>query len=55
MTTTNYHNGYTIAGNFTVERELPFDSVLQVGYVFNNAVSLYGSQYPNGYVGADPR
>jgi hypothetical protein len=54
VTTTNYHNGYTIAGNFTVERELPFDSVLQVGYVFNNAVSLYGSQYPNGYVGADP-
>ena len=54
VTTTNYHNGYTISGNFTIERELPWDFVLQTGYVFNNAVSLYGSQYPNMYVGADP-
>jgi hypothetical protein len=54
VTTNDYHNGYTLSGNLTVERELPFDTVLQVGYVFNNAVSLYASQYPNAYVGADP-
>ncbi len=54
VTTNDYHNGYTLSGNFTIERELPWDSVLQAGYVFNNAVSLYGSQYPNGYAGAAP-
>jgi hypothetical protein len=54
VTTDNYHNGYTLSGNFTIERELPWDTVLQAGYVFNNAVSLYGSQYPNGYAGAAP-
>ncbi len=54
LTTNDYHNGYTMSGNFTVERELPFHTVLQAGYVFNNAVGLYASQYPNGYVGADP-
>ena len=54
LTTTDYHNGYTISGNLTVEHEFGHDIVLQVGYVFNNAVSLYASQYPNGYVGADP-
>ena len=54
LTTTNYHNGYTLSGNFTVERELPWNTFLQAGWVFNNAVSLYGSQFPNGYVGADP-
>ncbi|HKW98604.1 MAG TPA: TonB-dependent receptor [Bryobacteraceae bacterium] len=54
VTTNNYHNGYTLSGNFTIERELPWNSILQAGYVFNNAVSLYGSQYPNGYAGAAP-
>ena len=54
LTATDYHNGYTISGNVTVEHEFAHDIVLQVGYVFNNAVSLYASQYPNGYVGADP-
>lgn len=54
LTTNNYRNGYTISGNFTIERELVHDTVLQAGYVFNNAVGLYASQYPNGYTGAAP-
>jgi hypothetical protein len=54
LTTTNFQNGYTMSGNLTVEHELPFDTVLQVGYVMNNAVKLYASQWPNAYVGADP-
>jgi len=52
LTSNDLHNGYTISGNLTVERELPFDTVLQAGYVFNNAVSLYASQFPNAYSGA---
>jgi hypothetical protein len=52
VTSNDLHNGYTISGNFTVERQLPFDTVLQAGWVFNNAVSLYASQYPNAYSGA---
>jgi hypothetical protein len=54
LTTDNNHNGYTISGNFTIERELPYDTVLQASYVFNNGVSLPASQYPNGYAGAAP-
>jgi hypothetical protein len=52
LTSDDLHNGYTISGNMTIERELPWDTVLQAGYVFNNAVSLYASQYPNAYAGA---
>lgn len=52
LTSNDLHNGYTISGNLTVERELPYDTVLQAGYVFNNAVSLYASQFPNAYSGA---
>jgi hypothetical protein len=52
LTSDDLHNGYTISGNMTIERELPWDTVLQAGYVFNNAVSLYSSQYPNAYSGA---
>jgi Carboxypeptidase regulatory-like domain/TonB dependent receptor len=52
LTSNDLHNGYTISGNVTVERELPWNTVLQAGYVFNNAVSLYASQYPNAYAGA---
>jgi hypothetical protein len=52
VTSNDLHNGYTLSGNFTVERELPFDSALQAGYVFNNAVGLYASQFPNAYSGA---
>ena len=52
LTSVDYHNGYTISGNLTIERELPWNTILQAGYVFNNAVSLYASQYPNGYAGA---
>jgi len=54
LTATDYHNGYTLSGNLTVEHSFAHDLLLQVGYVFNNAVGLYASQYPNGYVGADP-
>jgi hypothetical protein len=52
LTSDDLHNGYTMSGNFTIERELPFNTVLQAGYVFNNAVALYASQYPNGYTDA---
>jgi hypothetical protein len=52
VTSDDYHNGYTVSGNLTIERELPFNTVLQAGYVFNNAIGLYASQYPNGYAGA---
>jgi len=54
VTSNDYHNGYTLSGNITIEHQIATDLVLQVGYVFNNAVGLYASQYPNGYVGADP-
>ena len=50
----NLHNGYTMSGNFTIERELPFGMVLQAGYVFNNAVGLYGQEFPYAYTGANP-
>ena len=52
LTSNDLHNGYTISGNLTMERELPWDTILQAGYVFNNAVSLYASQFPNAYSGA---
>jgi hypothetical protein len=52
VTSNDLHNGYTLSGNLTVERELPFNMALQAGYVFNNAVSLYASQFPNAYSGA---
>ena len=52
VTSNDLHNGYTLSGNFTIERELPWDTVLQAGYVFNNAVGLYASQFPNSYSGA---
>lgn len=48
----NLKNGYTMSGNFTLERQLPGDSILQVSYVSNNAVRLYGSIYPNGWTGS---
>jgi len=53
VTDMGYHNGYTMAGNLTLERQLPGDLALQVGYVTNNAVGLYASEYPNAYVGAE--
>ena len=52
---TTLRNGYTMSGNVTVERELRHDTVFQVGYVFNNAVGLFASQYPNAYSGAQPQ
>ncbi|PYV86668.1 MAG: hypothetical protein DMG05_19140 [Acidobacteria bacterium] len=54
FTATNFQNGYTVSGNLTVERELPFDMALQVGYVTNNAAKLYSSEWPNAYTPADP-
>jgi hypothetical protein len=54
FTATNFQNGYTVNGNFTLEHEFPFDMALQVGYVTNNAVKLYGSEWPNAYTPADP-
>jgi len=55
FTDMNFHNGYTMAGNFTLERQLPGDVVFQVAYVTNNAVSLGAGEYPNGYAGALPQ
>jgi hypothetical protein len=48
----NLKNGYTMDGNFTLERQLAGDSLLQVSYVSNNAVRLYNSIYPNGWTGS---
>jgi hypothetical protein len=55
LTSMSYKNGYTMAGNVTVERELPANMDLQVSYVLNNAVGLYSSEWPNGYTGALPQ
>ncbi len=52
VTSNDLHNGYTLSGNFTIERELPFNLTVQTGWVFNNAVGLYASQFPNAYSGA---
>ena len=48
-------NGYTLAGNITLERELPGDVLLQAAYVTNNAVHLWASEWPNAYTGAMPQ
>jgi hypothetical protein len=48
----DFKNGYTMAGNLMLERQLPGDVVFQVGYVTNNAVGLYGSEWPNAYANA---
>ncbi len=55
LTSMSYKNGYTMAGNVTVERELPGNMDLQVSYALNNAVGLYSSEWPNGYTGALPQ
>jgi hypothetical protein len=55
LTSLDFKNGYTMAGNLTLEQELPGDINLHVSYVTNNAVGLYGSQWPNAYVGAEPQ
>jgi hypothetical protein len=51
----NSKKGYTMAGNFTLKRQLPGDVVLQMGYVTNNSVGLYASEWPNAYFGALPQ
>jgi hypothetical protein len=52
LTSLSFRNGYTMSGNFTLERALPGDMVWQIGYVTNNAAKLYGSEWPNGYTDA---
>jgi len=49
---THLKNGYTMTGNFTIEREIPGDMALQASYVSNNSSNLYNGAYPNGYNGA---
>ena len=46
-------NGYTIAGNFTLERQFAGGVDVQASYVANNGVSLYTQDYPNAMVGAE--
>jgi hypothetical protein len=53
LTSVTFKNGYTMSGNVTLERELAQDLTLQVAYVANNAVGLYGPEYPNAYTGAE--
>jgi hypothetical protein len=55
LTTVNLRNGYTLAGNFTIQQELPGAVALQVAYVANNAAKLYAASVPNGYTGAQPQ
>jgi Carboxypeptidase regulatory-like domain len=46
-------NGYTINGNITLEHEFAGGIAASASYVANNGVSLYNSEYPNGYSGAE--
>jgi len=49
---TRLKNGYTMTGNFTLERQLPGDIAMQATYVTNNSSNLYNGGYPNFYNGA---
>lgn len=49
----NLKNGYTEAANFTIERSLPADVVLQASYVLSTGIHLSNNTYPNGYTGAE--
>jgi hypothetical protein len=55
LTSFSYRNGYTMAGNVTLEQQLPGSIALQFSYAMNNAVGLYSSEWPNGYTGALPQ
>jgi hypothetical protein len=55
LTSGTYKNGYTMAGNATLEQELPGNMALQLSYAMNNAVGLYSSEWPNSYNGAKPQ
>ncbi|HKV42553.1 MAG TPA: carboxypeptidase-like regulatory domain-containing protein, partial [Blastocatellia bacterium] len=55
LTSLNFKNGYTMAGNATLEEQLPGAMALQLSYALNNAVGLYGSEWPNAYNGAEPQ
>jgi hypothetical protein len=50
---TNWRDGYTMSGNFTLEQALPSEMLLQLGYVANIGVHLSGSEWPNAYHGAE--
>lgn len=52
-TAMNFRNGYTMAGNLTLERELPGDVIAQIAYVTNSAAKLYASEWPNANGGAE--
>jgi hypothetical protein len=54
-TSDRMRNGYTINGNFTLEHEFAGGIAVSAAYVANNGVSLYNSEYPNGYGGAEPQ
>jgi hypothetical protein len=53
LTSQYLKNGYTMSGNLTLEQELPGEITLQAGYVSNNAVGLFASEWPNAYTGAE--
>jgi hypothetical protein len=46
-------NGYTIAGNFTLEHQFAGGIEAQASYVANDGVSLYTQDYPNAMDGAE--
>jgi hypothetical protein len=50
---TDWRDGYTMSGNFTLEQALPSEMLLQLGYVANIGVHLSGSEWPNAYNGAE--
>jgi hypothetical protein len=53
-TSMKLRNGYTMAGNVSLERQLPGDISWQISYVSNNAAKLYGSNWPNAYYNGAP-
>lgn len=48
-------NGYTINSNLTMEHQFKGDIAASASYVVNSGVSLYNSEYPNAYGGAEPQ
>jgi hypothetical protein len=48
-------NGYTIAGNFTLEHEFAGGVSVRASYLANNGVSLSYQDYVNAFSGAEPQ
>ena len=48
-------NGYTIAGNFTLEHEFAGGVSIRASYLANNGVSLSYQDYVNAFSGAEPQ